>query len=385
MAGPRPVRAVLRPLQPHPVRPALPFRLRPRTRRPQGAAHVGVQDARSPRGAPHRVSRSPPARSARASPRPWAWRWPSAVSAGSSTPMRQGRRERLRPPHLGPRLRRRRHGGGLPRGLLARRPPATGQPHRHLRPEPDLHRGRHRHLVQRGRRRALPAYGWDVRRRLARRPRRPGGHGLCRGRRRAAGRDSRAGRRHHRPPSSCCAPSSPGPRPPSRTPASRTARPSASPRSRLSRSVLGFDPRSSFEVDPEVLAHARKVKEARQGQAHSAWDKRYAGWRKAHPERRRPAGPARRRRAARGARQGPADLGRRPQGASPPAPRPARSSPPWPESCPSCGAARPTSPSPTTRRWRASRPSSPDKQTRAWKGGPYGRTLHFGIREFGMG
>ena len=57
-----------------------------------------------------------------------------------------------------------------------------------------------------------------------------------------------------------------------------------------------------------------------------------------------------------------------------------------PTSCPSCGAARPTSPSPTTRRWRASPPSSrASKQTSAWKGGPYGRTLHFGIRENGMG
>ena len=25
------------------------------------------------------------------------------------------------------------------------------------------------------------------------------------------------------------------------------------------------------------------------------------------------------------------------------------------------------------------------KQTREWKGGPYGRTLHFGVREHGMG
>ena len=54
--------------------------------------------------------------------------------------------------------------------------------------------------------------------------------------------------------------------------------------------------------------------------------------------------------------------------------------------CPSCGAARPTSPSPTTPRWPASRRSSPKgKQTHEWKGGPYGRTLHFGIRENAMG
>ncbi len=70
----------------------------------------------------------------------------------------------------------------------------------------------------------------------------------------------------------------------------------------------------------------------------------------------------------------------------PPAPHPARSSRRSPTPCPSCGAARPTWPSPTTPRWAASRASSPtNRQTAEWKGGPYGRTLHFGIREHAMG
>ena len=42
LARPRPLRAVVRPLQPDPLHPALPRRLRPRARRPQGAAHLGL-------------------------------------------------------------------------------------------------------------------------------------------------------------------------------------------------------------------------------------------------------------------------------------------------------------------------------------------------------
>ena len=87
LARPRPVRPVLRALQPHPVHPALPLRLRPRARRPEGAAHLGFADPRPPRGPPHqRASRSPPARWAPGSPPPSAWPWRSAASAACSTP-----------------------------------------------------------------------------------------------------------------------------------------------------------------------------------------------------------------------------------------------------------------------------------------------------------
>jgi transketolase len=48
--------------------------------------------------------------------------------------------------------------------------------------------------------------------------------------------------------------------------------------------VLGFDPEKSFEVAPEVLAHTRKALD-RGAEAHAAWDKRIAEWRGAQPER----------------------------------------------------------------------------------------------------
>ena len=52
------------------------------------------------------------------------------------------------------------------------------------------------------------------------------------------------------PPSSCSTRSSRGPRRRSRTPASRTARPSATRRSAATKELLGFDPKKSFAVDP---------------------------------------------------------------------------------------------------------------------------------------
>ena len=50
---PRPLRALGRPLQPDPLHPAVPLRLRPGAGRPRGAAHVGQQDPRPPRAPPH--------------------------------------------------------------------------------------------------------------------------------------------------------------------------------------------------------------------------------------------------------------------------------------------------------------------------------------------
>ncbi|MFC5288028.1 transketolase [Actinokineospora guangxiensis] len=49
--------------------------------------------------------------------------------------------------------------------------------------------------------------------------------------------------------------------------------------------ILGFDPKQSFQVDQEVLAHAREVAE-RGKAARAAWEGRFAEWASANPERR---------------------------------------------------------------------------------------------------
>ncbi|MFR0356064.1 transketolase [Streptomyces sediminimaris] len=48
--------------------------------------------------------------------------------------------------------------------------------------------------------------------------------------------------------------------------------------------VLGFDPEQTFQVDADVLAHARKALD-RGAEAHAAWDKQIDKWRGANPER----------------------------------------------------------------------------------------------------
>ncbi|MEV0640514.1 transketolase [Streptomyces sp. NPDC050619] len=48
--------------------------------------------------------------------------------------------------------------------------------------------------------------------------------------------------------------------------------------------LLGFDPERSFEVADEVLAHSRKALD-RGAEAHAAWDKQIDEWRAAQPER----------------------------------------------------------------------------------------------------
>ncbi|GAA2728339.1 transketolase [Streptomyces nogalater] len=48
--------------------------------------------------------------------------------------------------------------------------------------------------------------------------------------------------------------------------------------------LLGFDPERTFEVPEEVLEHTRRALD-RGAEAHAAWDKRIAEWRAARPER----------------------------------------------------------------------------------------------------
>ena len=220
------------------------------------------------------------------------------------------------------------------------------------------------------------------RRRLAqeRRRRRPTSRTSTRSSRR-----SRQSKKPERPRSSSSTRSSPGPPRPSRTPASRTAPPSATTRSPPPRSSSASTRRSpSRSTAPCSPTPARSRRAARPPTRRGT-----SGMpRGARPTPSAPScstawSPASCRRAW--TRRCPSSRPT-PRRAWPPARPRARCSPRSPTSCPSCGAARPTSPSPTTRPWRAPSPSSPTrKQTREWKGGPYGRTLHFGVREHGMG
>ncbi len=148
--------------------------------------------------------------------------------------------------------------------------------------------------------------------------------------------------------------------------------------------LLGFDPQQDFPADQQVLTHARRVV-ARGKAAHKDWDKRYAAWRKAQPDR---AALLDRLLAA----ELPQDLEQAlPTWAADPKGIATRAAsgkvlsalaPVLPELW--GGSADLAESNNTTMEGeRSFIPSG--KQTREWQGGPYGRTLHFGIREFGMG
>src|SRR6476619_2718088 len=148
--------------------------------------------------------------------------------------------------------------------------------------------------------------------------------------------------------------------------------------------LLGFDPKKTFAVEPAVLKHARDVVK-RCKAAHREWDKAYKAWRKANPDR---AGLLDRILAG----KAPAGLAK----ALPTFPADEKGVPTRAASgkvltaladvMPELwgGSADLAEPNNTTMTGAESFIPA-GKQTHEWKGGPYGRTLHFGIREFGMG
>jgi transketolase len=153
---------------------------------------------------------------------------------------------------------------------------------------------------------------------------------------------------------------------------------------KATKKILGFDPEKTFDVAPEVIEHARRVI-ARGQEAHRAWQGRFEAWQKSNPEG-----------AALLARMSTRTL---PDG--------------WAEALPTF----PADPKGMATRkasgevlaaiypvlpelWGGSadlaesnntavkgEPSflPANRQTKMWSGGPYGRTLHFGVREHGMG
>jgi transketolase len=148
--------------------------------------------------------------------------------------------------------------------------------------------------------------------------------------------------------------------------------------------VLGFDPETSFAVDPEVLAHARRVVD-RGRAAHDAWQQRYDDWAAREPERRELLERM---------------LGRTlPEGW-------AKALPSWEPDAKGLatrkasgevlsalapvlpelwgGSADLAESNNTTMEGEGS--FGPESiSTQMWKANPYGRTLHFGIREHAMG
>ena len=345
--GPRPVRALDGPLEPDPLRAAVPQRLRHGARGPRGAAHLGLADPRPPRGEPHprRRDHDRSAGSGRRQRRRHGDGGPPR--ARPARPRRPRGREPVRPHHLGLRLRRRPGGGRQRRGVLAGRHPAAGQPGPRLRRQQDLHRGRHERRLHRGRRQALRGL------RLAR-PARRRRRGPRRGRRRLRRRQGR-----DRPPVDHRAEDD-----------HRLARPQQAEHRRRARLGARRGRGQGHQEGPrprpgEVLRRRRRGDRARpQGRRPRPGGARRlaAALRRLEdeqPGRRRAAGPDEHPHPARGLGREAAELAGRRRRASPPARPPARCWPRSTRSSPSSGAGRRTWRRATTPPSRANRRSCP--------------------------
>jgi transketolase len=147
---------------------------------------------------------------------------------------------------------------------------------------------------------------------------------------------------------------------------------------------LGFDENQTFEVSQEVLAHAREVIE-RGREAHAAWRPGFDKWAESNPERTALFERMSTRTLPDGWTQAlpsfPADekgmATRKASGAVLDALAPV-----LPELW--GGSADLAESNNTTMKGEPSFVPT-EHQTKDWPGGPYGRTLHFGIREHGMG
>ncbi|NEB97579.1 transketolase [Streptomyces anulatus] len=148
--------------------------------------------------------------------------------------------------------------------------------------------------------------------------------------------------------------------------------------------LLGFDPDADFAVEDDVLRHARAVVE-RGAAAHRAWEPGYREWRSAHPERAELLDRLRERRLPEGWTDSLPVFGPDPKGI---ATRKASGdvltalAPVLPELW--GGSADLAGSNNTTMEGEPSFVPT-GKQTGEFPGDPYGRTLHFGIREHAMG
>jgi transketolase len=148
--------------------------------------------------------------------------------------------------------------------------------------------------------------------------------------------------------------------------------------------AMNMDPDKTFDVDPEVLAHARKVRE-RGAAAHAEWTTRYEAWATADPERKQLLDRLVSHTLPAGWDEALPVFDADPKGM---ATRKASGSvldkivPALPELW--GGSADLAESNNTTPKGEPSFIPS-EHQTKEWPGGPYGRVLHFGIREHAMG
>ncbi|MGY2066657.1 transketolase [Blastococcus sp. SYSU DS0619] len=153
---------------------------------------------------------------------------------------------------------------------------------------------------------------------------------------------------------------------------------------RATKEILGFDPERTFQVDDDVLTHARSVVD--KGRADRAeWEERFAAWEQANPEGAALLARMRERRLPEGWAE---DLPSFPADEKGVATRKASGKvlaelyPRLPELW---GGSADLAESNNTAVEGEPSFLPADRQTKMWSGGPFGRTIHFGVREHAMG
>jgi transketolase len=153
---------------------------------------------------------------------------------------------------------------------------------------------------------------------------------------------------------------------------------------RATKEILGFDPEKTFDVDAGVLAHARTVGD-RGRDARSQWEQTFTAWQQANPEGAALLERMRTRTLPEGWAQKLPSWDADPKGV---ATRKASGEvlaalyPAIPELW---GGSADLAESNNTAVKGEPSFLPADRQTKTWSGGPFGRTLHFGVREHAMG
>jgi len=152
---------------------------------------------------------------------------------------------------------------------------------------------------------------------------------------------------------------------------------------RATKAVMGMDPDLTFHVDEEVLAHARSAVD-RGRELHAGWEERFTAWREANPDGAALWGRLRERRLPEGWTEAlptfPAGKDVATRAASGTILNAVKDVLPelW------GGSADLADSNNTTMKGEPSFAPA-ERSTRLWTASPYGRTLHFGVREHAMG
>ncbi len=153
---------------------------------------------------------------------------------------------------------------------------------------------------------------------------------------------------------------------------------------RATKEVLGLDPEKTFDVAPEVIEHARKVAD-RGREAHAAWQERFDAWKKSNGE----AAALLERMTTRTLPEGWAEKlpswDADPKGVATRKASGEVLAALYPELPELWGGSADLAESNNTAVKGEPSFLPANRQTKMWSGGPYGRTLHFGVREHAMG